>query len=83
MASEAYREKVNLKKEKQAEEVWDKISQIPKLAGLLDLHNKIKDLEKKRSKNREYMDDVDSNYKALKKNIKDFSKTQNTDKKKR
>ena len=29
------------------------------------------------------MEDVDSNYKALKKNIKDFSKTQNTDKKKR
>jgi len=29
------------------------------------------------------MEDVDSNYKALKKNIKDFSKTQNIDKKKR
>ena len=29
------------------------------------------------------MEDVDSNYKALKKNIKDFSKVQNTDKKKR
>ena len=29
------------------------------------------------------MSDVDSNYKALKKNIKDFSKVQNTDKKKR
>jgi len=44
MASEAYREKVNLKKEKQAEEVWSKISKEPKLAGLLDLHNKIKEL---------------------------------------
>jgi hypothetical protein len=29
MASEAYKEKANLKKEKQAEEVWNKISQIP------------------------------------------------------
>ena len=29
------------------------------------------------------MEDVDGNYKALKKNIKDFSKVQNTDKKKR
>jgi len=44
MASEAYREKVNLKKEKQAEEVWSKISKEPKLVGLLDLHNKIKEL---------------------------------------
>lgn len=52
MSSEAYKEKANQKKEKQAEEVWNKISQIPKLAGLLDLHNKIKDLEKKREKNR-------------------------------
>lgn len=44
MASEAYKEKINLKKEKQAEQVWNKISEIPKLAGLLELHNKIKGL---------------------------------------
>ena len=83
MSGQAYREKVNLKKEKQAEEVWSKVAKEPKLAGLLDLHNKIKALEKNRDRNREYMEDVDSNFKALKKNIKDFSKVQNTDKKKR
>ena len=38
MSGEAYKEKVNLKKEKQAEEVWSKISKEPKLAGLLNLH---------------------------------------------
>ena len=48
MASQAYREKVNLKKEKQAEEVWTKISKEPKLARLLELHAKIKELKKKR-----------------------------------
>ena len=83
MASQAYKEKVNQKKQKQAEEVWSKIAKEPKLAQLLELHSKIKDLEKKRQKDREYMGDVDSNFKALKKNIKDFSKVQNTDKKKR
>jgi hypothetical protein len=55
MASEAYKEKTNLKKEKQAEEVWTKISQIPELTPLLNLHEKIKDLEKRRAKNRDYI----------------------------
>ena len=32
----------NQKKEKQAEEVWSKISKEPKLSGLLELHEKIK-----------------------------------------
>ena len=59
MASQAYKEKVNQKKQKQAEEVWSKIAKEPKLAQLLELHSKIKDLEKKRQKNREYMGDVD------------------------
>lgn len=44
MASEAYREKANLKKEKQAEEVWNKIAEVPELSPLLQLHEKIKDL---------------------------------------
>ena len=42
MSGQAYREKVNQKKEKQAEEVWSKISKEPKLTGLLELHEKIK-----------------------------------------
>lgn len=56
MASEAYKEKTNLKKQQQADELWTKVSEEPRLAGLLDLHNKIKDLEKKREKNREYIE---------------------------
>ena len=83
MASEAYKEKANLKKERQAEEVWNKISQIPQLSPLMDLHHKIKDLEVKRDRNRDYIEETSSNYQALRKNIKDFSKTQNIDKKKR
>lgn len=83
MASQAYREKANLKKEKQAEEVWTKIAEIPELSPLIQLHEKIKDLEKRRAKNREFIEETSSNYQALRKNIKDFSKTQNTDKKKR
>lgn len=35
MASEAYKEKTNLKKEKQAEDVWNKISQMPELTPLI------------------------------------------------
>ncbi len=83
MASQAYKQKTTLKKEKQAEQVWNKISNIPKLQGLLDLHNKIKDLEKTREKNRQYIEETNANFQALKKNIKDFSKVQNVDKKKR
>ena len=44
MASEAYKEKANQKKERQAEEVWNKISHIAELTPLMDLHHKIKDL---------------------------------------
>jgi excinuclease UvrABC helicase subunit UvrB len=50
---------------------------------LIQLHEKIKDLEKRRAKNREYIEETSTNYQALKKNIKDFAKTQNIDKKKR
>lgn len=83
MTSEAYKEKTTLKKEKQAEEVWDRISQIPELAPLFGLHEKIKGLEKSRAKNHEYIEETSTNYQALKKSIKDFAKAQNTDKKKR
>lgn len=63
--------------------MWNKISQIPELSPLVNLHEKIKDLEKRRAKNRDYIEETSSNYQALKKSIKDFAKTQNTDKKKR
>ena len=49
----------------------------------MDLHHKIKDLEVKRNRNREYIEETNGNYQALRKNIKDFSKAQNVDKKKR
>jgi hypothetical protein len=83
MASEAYREKASQKKEKQAEEVWNKIAQVPELTPLLQLHEKIKELEAKRSKNREFIEETNVNFQALKKSIKDFTRVQNVDKKKR
>jgi hypothetical protein len=63
--------------------VWNKIAQEPQLAPLLQLHDRIKDLEKKRSKNREFIEETSANFQALKKSIKDFSRVQNVDKKKR
>ena len=49
----------------------------------MQLHEKIKDVDKKRVQNRQLMDDTNNQYQALKKNIKDFIRSQNTDKKKK
>lgn len=38
MASEAYKANMNLKKEKQAQEVWRVIGENEKLKGLMQLH---------------------------------------------
>ena len=83
MASQAYMANMNLKKHKQAEQLWKKINDNPQLKGLSQLHTKIEDVEKSRKINRETMEDTNQNYQALKKNIKDFIRTQNVDKKKR
>lgn len=83
MASQAYKANMNLKKEKQAQEIWQKIEENPSLKPLADLHHKITDVEIKRKGNREAMEETNQNYQALKKGIKDFIRNQNTDKKKR
>lgn len=55
----------------------------PQLASLVQLHSKLQDVEKLRKDNREAMEDTNQNYQVLKKNIKDFIRVQNVDKKKR
>ena len=52
MASQAYKESMNLKKEKQAENVWKKIGDVKELNSLIQLHDKIKDVEKRRTDTR-------------------------------
>lgn len=74
---------MNEKKKKQAEEVWRTIGNNEKLKGLMQLHEKIKEVENSRSNNRDCMDETNENYQKLKKNIKDFIRTQNVDRKKR
>lgn len=83
MASQAYMANMNLKKQKQAEELWNKINDNKALGDLAKLHKQIKTVEKSRKDNRDTMEETYSNYQALKKNIKDFIRTQNVDKKKR
>ena len=83
MASQAYQANMNKKKEKQAEEVWKKIKDNDQLKGLIQLHEEIKNVEKFRKDNRDYMDTTNQNYQLLKDNIKTFIRAQNIDKKKR
>jgi hypothetical protein len=52
MASKAYMANMNLKKQKQSEEVWKKIDETESLKGLTQLHQKIKDVEKSRKNNK-------------------------------
>lgn len=58
---------MNIKKQKQAEEVWNKINENEKLKGLTILHKKIEDVEKMRKLNRESMENTNQNYQDLKK----------------
>ena len=44
MASQAYMANMNLKKQKKAEEVWNKIDGNQKLKGLKQLHMKIEEV---------------------------------------
>lgn len=41
MASQAYMANMNMKKQKQAEEIWKKINENDQLKGLSQLHKKI------------------------------------------
>ena len=83
MTSQAYQANMSLKKEKQAEQVWRKISRNSQLKALSQLHQEIKNVEKFRKESRDYMDQTNQNYQLLKDNIKLFIRTQNIDKKKR
>ena len=74
---------MKIKKEKEAQEVWRVIGQNEKLKGLMQLHEKIQEVEKSRKENRELMEETNKNYQQLKKNIKEFNRTQNVDRKKR
>jgi len=47
----------------------------------LKLREKLKAVEEKRSKTRQYMAETEANFNGLKKNIREFIRTQNTGKK--
>ena len=67
MASQAYMANMNLKKQKQKEEVWQKINENQKLKGLAQLHKKIEDVEEMRKNNRQFIQNTNQNYQDLKK----------------